>query len=1193
MISSPSVATRSARSRCLPRSTRCSWLRSTSRTSSTRRRWRGWPQLSSAHGSGRRRRSLLAADDSSPAPSSFAQERLWFLDQLTGPTGAYNMPLGARIRGALDVDALERALTEVVRRHNALRTTFTDDGGTPRPVVSDEPRFDFEQRDLSGEPDPEAAARLAVDELVSTPFDLAAGPLMRVLLMRLGESDHVLELVFDHIICDGWSHVVIFDELGRLYDAFRRGEAAHLSPPQVQYEEHARRERARLSDDVIEQKLEHWRTRLAGIPTALELPTDRPGRRGRASQGGTLRTHLPEAQAEAIRAFARAEGATLVATMLAAYDVLLHRYTSQETIVVGMTSAARDRPESNGSVGLFASTVALRADLGGDPSFRSVVSHVRQRVLEAVAHQDVPFERLVADLAPERDSSRHPIFQAFFAHVPQVPLAIEGAEPFDSSPSKARFDLTLWVEEEAEGARPRLGVQRRSLRPRVRRAARPPLRAAARPRDPRSRPPDLRAGADHRDRASTSSSRSSPASVRASRWRPCTSCSRSSRACARRDRRHLRGERALLRRAQRARQPARARAARQAACRRRRSSRSASSGRSTSWSRFSPSEGRWCVRAARSGVPRRAARVRTRGHGRAGAADAGAAARPAAEHRCGRDLPRSGRRADRRVAGTTTAAHSATPTALAYVIYTSGSTGRPKGVVVEHRNVARLFTATDDWFDFGPDDMWLAVPLVRLRLLGLGAVGRARSTAAGSSSCRTGRRRSPGGTHEAARRRARHGAQPDARVVPPAAAADLVVGRATHSPLRVVVFGGEALRPPALRAVVRPHGDDGPRLVNMYGITETTVHVTYRPMTPADCRARRAARSASRSRTCRRMCSTRRLEPVPDGVPGELYVGGAGVARGYLNRPELTAERFVPNPFGRPGTALPHRRPRRAGAATASCDYLGRVDDQVKIRGFRIELGEIESRDRRAPGVARAAAAVREDDAGRPAARRVRGAERGRRSRADAAETTWQARLPAYMVPSAFVTVETFPLTPNGKLDRAALPATGGRGADRRRTSSFRRRGTEARLAAIWQGVLGLDAVGADRPLLQPRRPLAARSESRHEGARRIRDRALGACALRESCARRVRSTGGRKPPGRYGDTRRGRAVAISRGDDVSALLPAAAAALPRRPDRGRCDLQRDPRVPGLRAARSCRAHSCRRPTRRAPRSAANGRANR
>src|SRR5581483_4920141 len=392
-----------------------------------------------------------AEPPSGPAPATFAQERLWFLDQLSGPTGAYNMPLGTRIRGPLDREALERALREVVRRHNALRTTFGTSDGAPVIVVSEEPVLDLEQRDLRGEGDPVAAAQQAVDQFVSIPFDLERGPLHRALLLELDDDDYVLELVFDHTICDGWSHVVIFDELAKLYEAFRRGEDATLPAPGIQYDDHARREQAALTDAAIEQKLAYWRERLAGIPAALELPTDRPRPARPTYDGGTLRTHLPVDVAERVRAFARAEGATLFATMLATYDVLLHRYSGEETIVVGSTSAARDRSELRESVGLYASTVALRVDVDGKQSFRDLVGRVRHTVLEAVAHQDVPFNRLVADLGPDRDSSRHPIFQAFFAHVPHTPLAIEGAEPFDASPTKARVDLTLWVEEETHG----------------------------------------------------------------------------------------------------------------------------------------------------------------------------------------------------------------------------------------------------------------------------------------------------------------------------------------------------------------------------------------------------------------------------------------------------------------------------------------------------------------------------------------------------------------------------------------------------------------------------------------------------------------------------------------------------------------------------------------------------------------------
>ncbi len=989
---------------------------------------------------------------SGPPPCTFAQERLWFLDQLTGPTGAYNMPLGTRIRGALDVDALESAVREVVRRHNALRTTFADEAGKPFMVVSDEPRLELERLDLSAEVDPEAAAQEAVDALASTPFDLERGPLVRALLVRLADSDHVLELVFDHIVCDGWSHVVIFDELARLYDSLRRGEDPRLPPPQVQYDEYARRERERLTDAVIEEKLVYWRERLAGIPSTLELPTDRPRPPRPSFRGGTLRRHLPEASAEAIRSFARAEGATLFATLLAAYDVLLHRYSGQETIVVGSTSAARDRSELRDSVGLYASTVALRADLRSENTFRTVVSQDKQTVLEAVAHQDLPFELLVADLAPERDVSRHPIFQVFFAHVPRIPLAIDGAAPFDASPTKARFDLTLWVEEEAEGLdlvwEFSADLFDRTSIERLDRHFVSLLEAAL--RDP-DRPIGELELITAEERASivaqfAGEPKAFPVGClhelfehQAARAPDSTAVVFEDSGLSYRDLNERANRLAHLLR---------------------------------SLGVGNESLVALCLERSLDLVVAILAVLKAGGAyvpldpqypaDRLAFAleDTAAPVLLTQEHLLERLPPheaevicldRDGRRL--RDFPATNPDPVSSPASAAYVIYTSGSTGRPKGVTVEHRNVARLFTATDPWFGFGPEDTWLllhsyAFDFSVWELWGALLHGGRLVVVPHWTT------RSPAALRDliVEERVTVLNATPSLFL----SALDDLLSAADALSLRVVVFGGEALQPSALRAWFERFGDGEPRLVNMYGITETTVHVTYRPLSAADCR-RDVSPIGEPIPDLQTYVLDARLEPVPEGVPGELFVGGAGVARGYLERPELTAERFRPNPFG-DGTL--YRTGDRARHLNGELLYLGRLDDQVKIRGFRIELGEIESVITEHPDVAATAAAIREDT---PGDRRLVAyvvPERGRTPAADDLRDHVQTRLPAFMVPSAFVTVEGLPLTPNGKLDRAALPPPPDyeRPADQFVAPTT---ATERRIAEIWQEVLGLDAVAA------------------------------------------------------------------------------------------------------------------------------------
>ena len=312
---------------------------------------------------------------------------------------------------------------------------------TGRPVqrVAAHAQLQLAELDLRHHPDPEAEAQRRVDALGAAPFALDRAPLMRALLVRLAEEQHVLALVFHHLVCDGWSHAVIMRELGVLYRAYADGQAPQLPAPRSQYPEHAAHERARLEGPALDQALAPWVARLSGAPGALDLPTDRPRPPVLSDRGETYRVRLPEATAEAVRAFARQSGATPFATLLAAYYALLYRYTGQDDIVIGATTSGREAAALDDGVGLFASTVALRIDLAGQPSFAELTVRARDTVLWALAHQAAPFEHVVSRLDLPRDLSRHPLFQVFVAHVPRVAPPLPGAEPFDSAPG----DLAL------------------------------------------------------------------------------------------------------------------------------------------------------------------------------------------------------------------------------------------------------------------------------------------------------------------------------------------------------------------------------------------------------------------------------------------------------------------------------------------------------------------------------------------------------------------------------------------------------------------------------------------------------------------------------------------------------------------------------------------------------------------------------
>jgi amino acid adenylation domain-containing protein len=988
---------------------------------------------------------------------SFAQERLWFLEQLGGSTAAYNMPLGVRLRGALDVDALERALGEIVARHGALRTRFVAEGRQAMAVTEPSAELELERIDLRDEPDPQLAARAQLAEFAGAPFDLGRAPLMRAALLRLGEEESVLELVFHHIVCDGHSQSVIMAELGTLYEAHRTGEPAALGVPGVQYEQFARNQRAAIEAQGLEEVVAPWLERLRGAPQALELPTDRPRPSVPSGAGATYRMRLAPAIASAVRRFARAQKATPYATLLSAFYVLLYRHSGQQDIVIGATTAARERPELQDGVGLFANTVALRGDVSGKPSFQEFVGRVRDTVLWAVAHERAPLQEIVARLQLERDLSRHPLFGVFCAQVPLAAPAIEGAEPYDASPMTSRFDLTLFIEEEP-GEELELAWEysadlfdATTIERLARRYVRILEHALAEPRSSIEELPLL--DAQEREQAIAAGRESGTEYLVWCMHEAFERC-----AAATPDAVAVSFE-----------------------------------GDSLTYGQLNARANRIAHRLIGLGVgaealvalffePSLELVVAILGVLKAGAAylpldpehprerlefvlaDAAPKAIVTEQHLLERlggfdavavCLDRDAAELQRQSAENPLTAVA--PENLAYVIYTSGSTGRPKGVQVEHRQVARLFAATEQWFGFGPKDVWVllhsyAFDFSVWELWGALAHGGQLVVSPVWST------RSP----QALARLLVDREVTVLNVTPSlfAATQEEFLRNACELCLRLVIFGGEALRPPVLRPWFEHYGEDGATLVNMYGITETTVHVTYRPLRAADCE-REASPVGVPIPDLSVYVLDGRGAPVPGGVAGELYVGGAGVARGYLNRPELTAERFVENPFG--AGRLYRTGDVAARLSDGQIEFRGRADDQVKIRGFRIELGEIESTIREHSGVGDCAAAAIEVAPGdvRLAAYVVARPGAAAAALREELGGHLERRLPSYMVPSALVSLERIPLTRNGKIDRRALPSPSWQqetaaGVAEPETP------TEMTLAEVWLSVLGVDRVGAD-----------------------------------------------------------------------------------------------------------------------------------
>ena len=992
------------------------------------------------------------------APCTPAQERLWFLDQ-TGAGAAYNLPLAARIREPLDVDALTRALQEVVRRHAALRTAIAAEDGTPVQVVSADVPVEVERRDLRGSDDPEARARSHVEDLAAAPFDLGRGPLLRAALLRLDEADHVLALVVHHIVCDGWSHAVVFRELGALYRAFARDAEPNLPAPPVQYLDYARGLRQTLDPAVHDADRNWWRERLAGSPAALELPTDHPRPRVLSQRGATRRSRLAAETASGVRALARATGATSFATLLAAYAALLSRYSGQETLMIGSTAAGRDRSELENTVGFFANTVVLRAELGGEPTFAELVQRMRDTVRDAVSHQDVPFERIVADLGVRRDAGHHPLFQVFFAQTPPALLELDGAEPFPVALPGARFEIVLSVEEEEAGGLTLVWEYSSDLfdAAAIERFDRQYVHllgaAIGDPQTPVGRLP-LMSGEERRAVVGRGAANAPDQPVGSLHELFAAQAARTPDAPAAVHEGVMLTYRILDERANQLAHRLRAlgvgRESLVALCLERSLEMvvaalavlKAGGAYVPLDPAYPPERLAFVLEDTQAAVVLTQERLRERLAGRT----TGTLLCLDSEARTLAAEPVEAPEPD------------SSPEDVAYVIYTSGSTGKPKGVLVEHRNAARLFSSTEAWFGFGPSDIWTMLhsyafdfsvwEMWGALLYGGCLVIPSEWTV-----------RSP----EALARMLVFERVTVLNVTPSlfTSAMDELLAMADSLAVRVVVFGGEALRPAALGRWFERFGGDGPSLVNMYGITETTVHVTYRPIGPEEVTSGGSPIGIPLPDLELHVLDAAG-EPVPVGVPGEIHVGGAGVARGYLNRPGLTAERFVPNPFG------PGRLYRSGDLARrlpdGELDFLGRGDAQVKVRGYRIELGEIESALLGADAVAEAAVTavpVAENDT-RLAAYVVAASGADSKGLPALLKARLEAELPAPMVPAAIELIDALPRTTNGKLDRAGLPAPAW--DDDRDTEEFvaPRTATERTVAEVWREVLGVDQVGVE-----------------------------------------------------------------------------------------------------------------------------------
>jgi amino acid adenylation domain-containing protein len=983
-------------------------------------------------------------------PLSFAQQRFWFVERMGEASNAYIMPQTLRLRGVLDADALRRALDALVERHESLRTVFPLRDGGPVQHVLPVLRIPLPVDDLSSldEEKREREARRFMRAEMETLFDLERGPVIRARLLRLGADDHVLLLSMHHIVGDAWSLDVLFDELEALYVAERDGTDAGLAPLPVQYADFALWQRARLDGDAMEGELAHWRARLEGTAT-LALPTDHPRPPVQTYGGRVVDFDLGPELSAAVGAVARRHGATLFMALLAGFQLLLHRWSGTDDVVVGSPIAGRTPRETEGLIGIFLNTLALRTDLSGDPTFAELLGRVRETSLDAFAHQEVPFERLVDELKVERSLSRHPLFQVMFSLVSgaaerEGTFAGLGIEAKDPGHAPARVDLTLMTAETdglirgglvyAEALWEASTIQRMAEHFRTLLAA-----AAADPSTPVGALPmtgegERRLVVEEWNRTQTPHS-PEPVHRRVEAW-----ARRTPHALA------VAGP----------------------------------DGRLT-FAELDARANRLAHRLRRLGVgpDRRVAVLLERSAAllvaelailKAGGAyqplDAdGPGERARYMLQAGESaavLTRAGLRGrvpdvevpvlaldEEEGAG---APESSDPPAvtvhgenLAYVFFTSGSTGRPKGVAVPHGALANLLSWYQAAYGVGPGDHGTVMvsPSFDISVIDAWCPLAAGAAVHVVPDAVRGDGRALLEWLDGNDITTWTSATPSAH----AALEALERGAPLPRALRMSLTCGEALRrrPPA-----------GMWLVNAYGPTENCCVTTLSNVSPRGDVLPPIGRPMHNHQA---YVLDRRLQLVPPGVPGDLYLAGAGLARGYLGRPDLTAERFVPCPHSKePGARMYATGDRARWLTDGELEFLGRTDDQVKLRGYRIETGEVEAALLAHPAVGQAAVVLRPEGGGRLVAY-LAPAAGARVPHAGELRAHLRTRLPDYMVPAVFVAMDALPLTTSGKVNRKALPAPA---AAPSAAAARPQSGVERRIAKVWQEVLGTGAVGRD-----------------------------------------------------------------------------------------------------------------------------------
>jgi amino acid adenylation domain-containing protein/non-ribosomal peptide synthase protein (TIGR01720 family) len=987
----------------------------------------------------------------SAAPLSFQQQRLWFLHQMQPGSSAYHIPQARRVKGQFRVDILERCVWEVQQRHEILRTRY-DEPATQ--VVEDAPALDFRVVELRSATAEEREAELAVvaERHAKGAFDLRSGSVFRTAVFRISDFDHLILVVFHHIAADGWSLGVFWNELSRLYHAFCRNEPSPLAPVGIQYRDYAGWQRDHLQGEMLNERVRYWREALEDADPVLAFPIDKPRPPVQTLAGSVRTRHYSRELLQKLRALSQERNATLFMTLMAAYQVLLSRYTGQEEFLVGTAFANRERVETEPVIGFFTSTLILRSDLKGNPSFTNLVGRVRTICLDAYAHQDVPFERLVEELHPDRDLSRSPVVQVVFAlqDMPAASASFDGLSvtTVDLHPGGSKFDMSLGMASSADGLLAQVEYNSDLFHPETidLLLERFSILLQAIVEAPEKRIAEYGLLSDpeqHRVLVS---------------WNET----------------ETRFDTSLLvhelfeRQAETA--PERLAVA--------------SADEAVSYGELNQRANNLAHRLHQAGIGREdvvavllepsvdmiAAQL--------AALKAGAAYMPLdpstptarLEHMLGggaaKALVTKGSRDIAAVPGllvvdlndvqASSASEALNPKRLdsagnlAYVIYTSGSTGQPKGVEIEHRGLLNLVHWHCEAYDVHPGDrasqvanpafdacVWETWPYLT----------RGASIWIPEASVRASAEDLIAWMRE----------KEISITFLPTPLAETVLAQPIPDNLRLryLLTGGDRLH--RIPQCPLPF-----RLVNHYGPTENTVVSTCGVVDPLEQGEGLPPIGRPIANTHLYILDPRSLQPTPPGAAGEIFVGGASLARGYRRQPQLTSEKFIPSPFSGGAARLYRTGDLARHLRNGEVEFLGRADQQVKIRGFRIELGEIEAALQAQPGVQECVVIARQGSGGaaRLAAYLVRH---------DAADVTeerlregLQLRLPAYMMPATYTILERFPLTANGKIDRRRLPEPETFTPEAAEIAPPRNE-IEEMLCAIWSRVFGIESVGVDQ----------------------------------------------------------------------------------------------------------------------------------